>query len=80
MSFQIKPRKLLNHSCCVVTKGHTYLSKHAGKCSKSTKDEVFLKEFFHKFEDIWQVTTTDAFTFSEDILIETLHFLGVGCF
>ena len=52
MFFQIKPRKLLTHSCCVVTKGHTYLSKPAGKCSKSTETEVFLKEFFHKFEDI----------------------------
>ena len=52
MFFQIKPRKLLTHSCCVVTKGHTYLSKSVGKCSKSTKSEVFLKEFFHRFEDI----------------------------
>ena len=52
MFFQIKPRKLLTHSCCVVTKGHTYLSKPHGKCSKSTKSEVLFKEFFHRLEDI----------------------------
>ena len=33
-------------------KGHTYLRKPVGKSSKSTKSEVFLKEFFNKFEDI----------------------------
>ena len=52
MFFQVKPRELLTHSYCVVTKGHTYLSKSVGKGSKSTKSEVFLKEFFHRFEDI----------------------------
>ena len=52
MFFQIKPRKLLTHPCYVVIKSHTYLRKPAGKCSKNTKSEVFLKEFFHKFEDI----------------------------
>ena len=46
------PEKLLTHSCCVVTKGHTYFAKPVGKSSKSTKSEVFLKEFFNKFEDI----------------------------
>ena len=44
--------KLLTHSCYVVTKGHTYLSKPVGKRSKSTKSEVFLKDFFNKFDDI----------------------------
>ena len=43
--------RLLTHSCCVVTKGHTYLSKPVGKRSKSTKSEVFLN-FLNKFEDI----------------------------
>ena len=33
-------------------KGHTYLRKPVGKSSKSTKSEVFLKEFLNKFEDI----------------------------
>ena len=28
------------------------LSKHVGKSSKSTKGELFLKEFFNTFEDI----------------------------
>ena len=36
----------------MVTKGHVYLSKPVGKSSKSTKSEVFLQEFFNKFEDI----------------------------
>ena len=36
----------------MVTKGHTYFVKAVGKSSKSTKSEVFLKEFFDKFEDI----------------------------
>ena len=36
----------------MVNKGHTYLSKPVGKISKSTESEVFLKEFFNKFEDI----------------------------
>ena len=44
--------KLLIHSGYVITKGHTYLSKPAGKRSKSTKSEVFLKDFFNKFDDI----------------------------
>ena len=52
MFFQKKPGKLLTHSCGVVTKGHTYLSKPVGKSSKSTKSKVFLKEFFNEFEDI----------------------------
>ena len=52
MLFQIKHRKLLTHSCCVVTKGDTYLSKPVSKYPKSAKSEVFLKGFFHKFEDI----------------------------
>ena len=56
------------------------LSKPVSKCSKSTKTEVFLKEFFHKFDNIWQVTTTDAFTLPEEILIETLHFSGCWLF
>ena len=37
--------KGLIHSRCVVTKDHTYLNRRVGKCSKSTKSEVFLKEF-----------------------------------
>ena len=44
--------KWLTHLCCVVTKGHTYFVKAVGKSSKSPKGEVFLKEFFNKFEDI----------------------------
>ena len=28
------------------------LSKHVGKSSKSTKGELFFKEFFNTFEDI----------------------------
>ena len=47
-----KTRTLLAYSCCVVTKGHTYLSKPVGKSSKSTKSKVFLGEFFNKIEDI----------------------------
>ena len=36
----------------MVTKGHTYFVKAVGKSSKSTKGEVFLKEFFNKSEDV----------------------------
>ena len=59
---------------CGVTKGHTYLCKPVSESSKSTKSEVFLKEFFNKFEDI--CTITDAFTFAEEILHRntSLHF------
>ena len=46
------PRKLLAYSCCVVAKGHTYVSKDEEKSSKSTKSEVFLREFLNKIEDI----------------------------
>ena len=52
MFLQKNPEKLLTHSCCAVTKGHTYLGKPVGKSSKSTKSEFFLKEFFNKCEDI----------------------------
>ena len=52
MFFQIKPRKLLTHSCCVVTKGHhAYLANLPVNAQKAQK-EVFLKEFFHKFDNI----------------------------
>ena len=33
-------------------KGHKFLSKPAGKSSKSTKSEIFLRDFFNKIEDI----------------------------
>ena len=45
MFFQKKPRKLLTHLCCVVIKGYTYLGKPVGKSSKSTTNEVFLRNF-----------------------------------
>ena len=38
------------------------------KTSKSTKSEVFLIEYFQDSIRNWQVTTTDAFTFPEEIL------------
>ena len=44
--------KSLTHSCCVVTKGHTYSNKPVGKSSESTKSEVFVEDFFNKFDDI----------------------------
>ena len=54
---------------CVVTKGHTYLNKPVDKRSKSTKSEVFLKNFFSKFKDISKyIITPDAFRFPEEIL------------
>ena len=58
----------------MVTKSHTYLSNPVSESSKSTKSEVFLKEFFNKFEDI--CTITNAFTFAEEILDRntSLHF------
>ena len=44
LMFLRKKQKNINPPCCVETKGHTYLGKPAGKSSKSTKSEVFLKE------------------------------------
>ena len=66
MFFKENPGKLLTYSYCLVTKGHIYVSKPVSESLKSTKSDVFLKNFFNKFENI--CTITDAFTFTEEIL------------
>ena len=47
---------------------YTYLSKPVGKRTKSTKSEIFLKDFFNKFEDIGKYQLLKKFTFPEEIL------------
>ena len=76
MFFQKNPGKLFTHSCCVVTKCHTYLSKAVGKSSKSTKSDVFLKEFFNKFECINKQQLLMHSHPLKKFLTETLHFSG----
>ena len=71
MFFQKQPGKLLTHSCCVVTKGHIK-QKHVGKSSKSTKSEVFLKEFFNKLLDIGKLQLLMHSHFLKKFLTETL--------
>ena len=74
MFFQIKPRKLLTHSCCVVTKGHAYLANLSVNAQKAQKVKFFSRSFFIN------LTITDAFTLPKEILIETLPISGCWLF
>ena len=58
----------------MVTKCHTYLSKAVGQSSKSTKGDVFLKEFFNKFEGISKQQLLMHSHPLKKFLTEILHF------
>ena len=60
----------------MVAKGHTYVSKDVEKSSKSTKREVFLREFLNKIEDIGKLQLLMLSHFLKKFLTEALHFSG----
>ena len=56
------------------TKGHTYFKKPVSKSSKSAKSEVFLKDYFSKFEDIGKQQLLMHLHFLKKFLKATLYF------
>ena len=59
---------------------YTYLSKPVGKRTKSTKSEIFLKDFFNKFEDNGKYQLLMNSHFLKKFLNKTLHFSGCWMF